>query len=416
MHLSLRGSATGSTRRPLQAFLRVATPSDDPTTDAKTSQALQFFVMHTPDVLVIGAGIVGAACAHALAQAGLSVRVIDARMGGATAAGMGHLVVMDDNPAELALSKSSLDLWHAWAPHMDAGCAFNACGTLWLAANDAELQAAHDKGATLQSHGIDCEMLDAAALARAEPALRPGLAGALKVRGDSVVYAPRAAQWLLDQAAGAAGRLVVEHAEAIRIDGQTVTLRDGSQRSAGAIVLASGIHATHLCPGLPLRPKKGHLAITDRYPGTVHHQLVELGYITSAHHSDGTSVAFNVQPRPTGQLLIGSSREFDITDPTVNPAVLGHMLQKALSYLPGLADLNALRTWTGFRAATPDSLPLIGPHPEHPHLWLAVGHEGLGVTTAPATAQLLTAQIAGGRHSIDPAPYAPARFASLSTA
>ena len=76
--------------------------------------------MQTTDVLVIGAGIVGAACAHALALAGLSVRVIDARLGGATAAGMGHLVVMDDNPAELALSKSSLDLWHA--------CTADGCG------------------------------------------------------------------------------------------------------------------------------------------------------------------------------------------------------------------------------------------------------------------------------------------------
>lgn len=367
--------------------------------------------MQTTDVLVIGAGMVGAACAHALVQAGLSVRIIDARLGGATAAGMGHLVVMDDNPAELALSKSSLDLWHAWAPQMDAGCAFTGCGTLWLAANEEELQAAHAKRATLQAQGVPCEMLDAAALARAEPALRPGLAGALKVNGDSVVYAPRAAQWLVAQAA-AHGTVVVEQAEATQIDGHTVTLRDGRQRSAGAIVLASGIRAPQLCPGLPLRPKKGHLVITDRYPGTVHHQLVELGYITSAHHSDGTSVAFNVQPRPTGQLLIGSSREFDTTDPAVNNAVLARMLQRALGYLPGLADLNAIRTWTGFRAATPDSLPIIGPHQAHPHLWLAVGHEGLGVTTAPATAQLLAAQITGSAPPIDPMPYAAQRFAA----
>ena len=373
-------------------------------------------MQHT-DVIIIGAGIVGAACAQALAQTGLSVRVIDARLGGATAAGMGHLVVMDDNAAELALSRASLNLWHHWAPHMDAGCAFTNCGTLWLAANDAELQAAYSKRAALQAQSIDCELLDAAALARAEPALRPGLAGALQVRGDSVVYAPRAAQWLLDQAAIDAP-LVSEQAEVVQIHGRTVTLRDGSRRSADAVVLASGIHAPQLCPGLPLRPKKGHLVITDRYPGTVHHQLVELGYITSAHHSDGTSVAFNVQPRPTGQLLIGSSREFDTTDPAVNADVMARMLQRTLDYLPGLAELNAIRTWTGFRAATPDGLPLIGPHPDRPHLWLAVGHEGLGVTTAPATAQLLAAQIVGAPPLIDPTPYAPARFvasASLSS-
>ena len=364
-----------------------------------------------PDVIVIGAGIVGAACAHALAQAGQRVLVLDARLGGATGAGMGHLVVMDDNPAKLALSQYSVAQWRALAPQMPTDCAFSGCGTLWVAADAEEMAAAEDKGQRLQDHGIACHLLDAKALAQAEPALRSGLAGALKVQGDSVVYAPRAAQWLLDQTA-AHGKLVLEQAEATQIDGHTVTLRDGSQRSAGAIVLASGIQAPLLCPGLPLRPKKGHLVITDRYPGTVHHQLVELGYITSAHHSEGTSVAFNVQARPTGQLLIGSSREFDTTDPAVNNAVLGRMLQRALTYLPCLADLNAIRTWTGFRAATPDSLPIIGPHPAHPHLWLAVGHEGLGVTTAPATAQLLAAQITGSAPPIDPMPYAAQRFAA----
>ena len=95
------------------------------------------------DVIVIGAGIVGAACAHELAHAGLDVLVLDDRRGGATAAGMGHLVVMDDNPAELALSRHSLTLWRQWAGAMAADCAWHPCGTLWLAANDEEMAAAH---------------------------------------------------------------------------------------------------------------------------------------------------------------------------------------------------------------------------------------------------------------------------------
>jgi glycine/D-amino acid oxidase-like deaminating enzyme len=176
------------------------------------------------------------------------------------------------------------------------------------------------------------------------------------------------------------------------------------------VLLAAGIEAPRLCPGLPIRPKKGHLAITERHPGLLRHQLVELGYITSAHHSDGTSVAFNLQPRPTGQLLLGSSRQFDTTDPAVENAILARMLRRALDYAPALADLSIIRTWTGFRAATPDSLPLIGAHPGQDGLWLAVGHEGLGVTTAPATARLIAAQITGATPPIDPAPYAATRF------
>lgn len=86
--------------------------------------------------IVVGAGIVGAACAEALARRGLSVRLLDARSGGATAAGMGHLVTLDDNDAELALTRDSIARWRAWAPAMDEGCAFRGNGTLWLAASD----------------------------------------------------------------------------------------------------------------------------------------------------------------------------------------------------------------------------------------------------------------------------------------
>ena len=367
--------------------------------------------MHNPDVIVIGAGIVGAACAHALAHVGQSVLVLDARLGGATHAGMGHLVVMDDNPAELALSQASLAQWHAWAPRMAAEAphtAFHACGTLWVAADAEEMQEAEHKRQRLQAHGIACELLGAAQLAALEPVLRPGLHGALRVCGDGMVYAPSAAEWLLGHAARP---IRVEARRAFRIDGRRVHCEDGSVHEGGAVLLAAGIHATQFCPELPLRPKKGHLAITDRGSATVHHQLVELGYVKNAHQTEGTSVAFNLQPRPTGQWLLGSSRQFDTLDPAVDNAVLARMLRRAMEYVPALADRNAIRTWTGFRAATPDGLPIIGRHPEHAHLWLAVGHEGLGVTTAPATAGLVVASLLGTAPPTDPAPYAPTRFA-----
>jgi len=363
------------------------------------------------DVLIVGAGIVGAACARALALAGLGVRVLDDRRGGATAAGMGHLVVMDDNPAELALSLHSLALWRDIAPALARGCDYRHSGTLWIAADDAEMAEAERKRARLAAHGVASELLDARALRAAEPALRPGLSGALRVPGDGVVYAPAAAEWMLAQAGT---RIRIDRAEVTHLEGTRLRLRDGSWLTAPRILLANGIHANALCPELALRPKKGHLLITDRYPGTVTHQLVELGYVTSAHHSEGDSVAFNVQPRPTGQLLVGSSRQFDTTDMQVEPEMLARMLRRALDYLPALGDLNAVRTWTGLRAATPDGLPLLGAHAGRPGVWLAVGHEGLGVTTAPASAQLIADQMTGRAPAIDPTPYQPRRLMEIA--
>ena len=176
------------------------------------------------------------------------------------------------------------------------------------------------------------------------------------------------------------------------------------------MVLAAGTRCLALAPDLPLRPKKGHIMITDRYPGFIRHQLVELGYIKSAHASDGDSVAFNLQPRPTGQVLIGSSRQFDTTDLAAEPAMMARMLRRAVEYTPALAGLNILRCWTGLRAATPDGLPLIGPDLARRDVWLAMGHEGLGITTSLATAELLAAQMAGGQAGIDARPYLPGRF------
>lgn len=371
-----------------------------------------------PDVVVIGAGIVGAACAHELAAQGLSVLVLDrAGVGtGTTAAGMGHLVVMDDTPAEFALSAWSRHLWLTLAPRLQARQAFVRCGTVWVASDEEEMAAARVRQHALQAQGIACAMLDPAQLHEAEPALRPGLAGGMIVPGDAVVYAPAATAWLLAQPV--AGRIDVRaDAQAVAIERHGVRLADGTAVAAGAVLVANGLDATALLPGLPLVPKKGHLLITDRYPGVVRHQILELGYIKSAHQSGGTSVAFNVQPRPTGQLLIGSSRQFDTTDPAVEPAVLARMLRRAAEFMPGLSELNALRAWTGFRPATLDGLPLIGPalpgSSPHPATWLALGHEGLGVTTALGTAKLIAAQMLRQAAPIDATPYLPARPGSV---
>ncbi|WP_233834524.1 NAD(P)/FAD-dependent oxidoreductase [Paraburkholderia sp. ZP32-5] len=376
----------------------------------------------SPDALIIGAGIVGAACAAELAALGMRVDVLDAQRigGGATAAGMGHIVVMNDSPAELALSLYSRDLWLQLAPQLRERDAFARCGTLWIAADEEEWQAARAMHAGFAAHGVAAQLLDAAELRACEPALTESMVGGLKIEHDSIVYAPTAAEWLLTQSPNAANIRVRLGAQVASVGAGGVTLADGERISAANVVVANGLGALRLLPSLPLQPKKGHLLITDRYPGLIHHQLLELGYIKSAHHATGTSVAFNAQPRPTGQLLIGSSRQFDTTDPAVEMPVLAQMLQRAAQYLPVLPTLSGIRAWTGFRAASPDGLPLVGPAGDFASgpadgVWLAVGHEGLGVTTSLASAKLLAAQIAGSAVSIPVEPYLPVRFAEQVT-
>ncbi|HEX7019511.1 MAG TPA: FAD-dependent oxidoreductase [Gemmatimonadaceae bacterium] len=362
-----------------------------------------------PDAIVIGGGIVGAACAAALARDGARVTVVEGSFvgGGTTAAGMGHLVVMDDSPAQFALTAYSQRLWAELAPELDRRCELDPCGTLWIAEDDLQMDAVRAKQAMYARAGISTDVLDSRQLAEAEPELRLGLAGALLVPSDGVLYPPGAALRLIE-IARSHGATLRERAEVIRIAPNAVCVA-GETLRADVVVNAAGAGAARLTPELPIVPRKGHLAITDRYPGFCRHQLVELGYLVSAHVMSDESVAFNVQPRATGQVLIGSSRELGGWSGGINERVLGRMLQRATEFMPRLAGLSVVRCWAGFRPATPDKLPLIGRWAPTPGLWIATGHEGLGITASLGTGQMLADMIAGRPPAIDPGPFAPTR-------
>lgn len=363
----------------------------------------------TYDVAIAGGGIVGAACANACAAAGLKVAVVERGTvgGGATAAGMGHIVVMDDSPAQIALTRYSRDLWIGMRQELPAEVEYLPCGTMWVAADDEEMAEVRRKKTLLEGIGVGAEVMDSHSVAEAEPYLRPGLAGALLVPDDSTLYPPCAAAYLLERARRRGA--VIRRDSVASLGREGIRLADGTLLAAGVTVNATGAWAPELTPGIAVRRRKGHLAITDRYPGFVTHVLVELGYLKSAHSTTTDSVAFNAQPRRTGQVLLGSSRQFDREDTAIEAAMLARMLKRCVEYMPALAKTSAIRTWTGFRAATPDKLPLIGPSPEEPRLYLATGHEGLGITTSLATGQLVADLITGRHPEIPAEPYLPGR-------
>jgi glycine/D-amino acid oxidase-like deaminating enzyme len=258
--------------------------------------------------------------------------------------------------------------------------------------------------------GVTADVLDENLLRTLEPNLRPGMKGGLLVPEDGVLYPPCAARFFTERAQGLGAKLQFGVSVGHIGEGR-VLLGDGSEIRVEFVVNAAGAAAPELTPGLAIKKRKGHLVITERYPGFVRHQLVELGYLKSAHSVSSDSVAFNVQPRRTGQLLIGSSRQYGAEHKEVDQHMLVRMLQRAQEYMPGLAQMSAVRVWTGFRAATPDKLPLIGPWPGDKSVWLATGHEGLGITTSLGTARLLVDQMTGTKPEIPVEPYLPSRSA-----
>ncbi len=366
--------------------------------------------MKTFDVAIVGAGIVGAACAAALSREGLIIVVIDKDgiANGTTAAGMGHIVVMDDSEAQFALTHYSQKLWQKFAEELPADCEYERCGTIWVAADEEEMNEVRRKHAFYKDRGIATEILDERSLREAEPNLAQGLAGGLLVKSDSVVYQLAATRFLMEKAISNGTQLRTGN-RVIQISDGEVQLENGDKIFASDIINAAGSYAAELSPQLNIKKRKGHLVITDRYPNFVSHQLIELGYLRSAHGKDTDSVAFNVQPRITGQILLGSSRQFGAETNEIDNKIVKRMTTRAFEYMPKLKDISVVRIWTGFRPATPDNLPYIGKIPGFDNVYAAAGHEGLGITTSLGTAELIADEIIGRTSAIQREPYQPGR-------
>jgi glycine/D-amino acid oxidase-like deaminating enzyme len=364
------------------------------------------------DVIIVGAGIVGAACADELASRRMRVAAIDHDVvgSGATAAGMGHIVVMDDSDAQFTLTRYSQVLWQKLRPELSDDVEYDQCGTIWVAADEQEIAEVRRKRQYYGDRAVPTQVLDSHQLKSCEPNLREGLSGGLLVSEDAVLYPPCAARFLMDRAQQRGAKLFLGRSVS-KIGAGHALLSDGQELTANIIVNAAGAWSSELTPGIDVKKRKGHLVITDRYPGFLRHQLVELGYLKSAHRLDSDSVAFNVQPRRTGQILIGSSRQFGAEHKEVDQMMIHRMLNRAQEYMPDLGTMSAIRVWTGFRAATPDKLPLIGPWPPDKSVFLATGHEGLGITTSLATARIVADQITGTKPEIPIEPYLPSRVA-----
>jgi glycine/D-amino acid oxidase-like deaminating enzyme len=183
--------------------------------------------------------------------------------------------------------------------------------------------------------------------------------------------------------------------------------------STPAAVVAAGPWSGELARLLgteaPVRPRRGDILVTEPVHRLIRHKVYEADYVSTIT-GGGTAFSTVVEGTDSGTVLIGSSRDFVGFDSSVQPAKMAELARRAIRLFPALSTVKALRTYHGFRPASPDSVPLIGPDPRIDGLFLATGHEGAGIGLAPVTAELITAQITGSVPPVDPTPYSPARF------
>jgi len=362
------------------------------------------------DAVVIGGGIVGAACAYYLCAAGLNVHLVERSFpaSGTSRACDGLILTWDKAPgAELALGQASAALWAGLAETLDFDFEYARAGTILLAENEPALAAGRARAEAMQAAGVRAQALDSAGLRSLEPNLAADLAGGAFFPDDAQVDARRATLALL---AAAQQRGLTLHPQAEvsairranggegRVSGVVTT---AGEISTETVVCAAGVWSNEVARlaglELPIRPRKGHILVTARVPGLIHHPMLEGGYVTTVQSAaEDLQVALVAEMTAGGTLLLGSSRQFAGFDRSVSLAVLQAIAARAARFLPALARVGVMRSYAGLRPWSPDHLPLIGPVAAVPGLYLAAGHEGAGIGLAPITGQLIAGWVAGG--------------------
>lgn len=361
------------------------------------------------DVVVIGGGIVGAACAYYLCQAGLNVHLFErgAPASGTSRACDGLVLLWDKSPgAELTLGLSSVQLWSQLSQSLDGDFAYHRCGTIFLATDDQTLGDGQRKAGLLGEFGVPTQSVDRQGLRSLEPLLAPDLAGGIYFPEDANLD-PRKATLALLSAAQRAGLTLHPYSPVTAIrrpsrgDGGVITVICPSiEISTETVVCAAGVwsgQVAHMVGvDLPVKPRKGHVLVTARCPYPVRHALLEGAYSTTVQSgTEDLQVALVAEMTLDGNLLLGSSRQFSGFDRAVSLDVLRAIAARAVRFLPALSTLPVIRSYAGLRPWSPDHKPLIGPWEAVPGFYVATGHEGAGIGLAPITGQLITKWITG---------------------
>ncbi len=377
------------------------------------------------DVVVVGAGIVGACCAWELAQSGLSVCVVDrgAVASGTTGAGEGNILVSDKEPGpELVLALLSRELWHQLGDRLPADVELEHKGGIIVSSTDAGAAALRTSAADHRDAGVEAHVVDRHELEELEPHLSADVIGGVHYPQDMQVQPMLATAHLV--------RMALERGATVRSRTEVLGVTVSGGRVAGVrtdrgdiacrwVVNAAGTWGgevgRRLQASIPVLPRRGFVLVTEPIGDVVRHKVYGADYVANvASESADLQTSPVIESTRSGTVLIGASRERIGFDRTTSHEVLGRLAAQAISLFPVLAGVRVQRTYRGFRPYCPDHLPVIGPDPRVDGVLHACGHEGAGIGLAPATGRLIMEAITEKAASLDLAPFSPVRFEEVA--
>lgn len=375
----------------------------------------------TADLVVIGAGVVGAAAAYFAARSGLRVTVVDRGplAGGTSGAGEGNLLVSDKEAGpELDLALYSQRVWREELAEHAGLWEFESKGGLVVAASQDSAGPLAALVRQQRAHGIEAVDVPWDELRDYEPHLSPELVRGAYYPQDAQVQPMLVVAQLLRMArqAGAEVRTGTEVTGFLRAGERITGVRTArGPLTAPAVLNAAGTWAGAVAElagvRVPVLPRRGCVLVTQPLPVMIRHKVYAAEYVSDVASSDAAlQTSPVVEGTRAGTVLIGSSRERVGFDREVPPSVLAALARNAIALFPFLASVQAIRSYLGFRPYCPDHLPVIGPDPRAPGLWHACGHEGAGVGLSVGTGKLLAQALTDRPTDLDLTPFSPARF------
>lgn len=380
------------------------------------------------DVVIVGAGVVGAAAAYFAAAAGLKTIVLER---GSIASGTssrceGNILVSDKEVGpELELSLYSQRVWREDLAEHSALWEFEAKGGLVVAGSAASMAGLVRLVAHQRELGIRAEVIDdIAGVQEIEPYINPALSGGAFYPDDAQVQPLLATHHLLRLARrhGAILRTRTTVHGILTAGGRAIGVDTSDGRiSAGAVVNCAGPWSGELAAlagvHLPVLPRRGFVLVTEPVPITVHHKVYAAEYVGDVASSDaGLQVSPVVEGTPSGTILMGASRERVGFDRSFSAEAIARIAASGLGLFPALRDVDVQRAYSGFRPYCPDHLPAIGEDARLPGLWHAAGHEGAGVGLSVGTGKLLAQALRGQETDLDLTPFRPERLEEVIAA
>jgi len=382
------------------------------------------------EVVIIGGGVIGAATAYYLCKEGAEVMIVEAEDLGSGASGAcdGFISLQTKSPgAHLRLARESRELFPSLAEDLEVDIEFVPCGGLMLATTQEQLKELRSRAKKMKSEGLEVEILSVSELKEFLPEVSKEVKGASYCPQDAQVN-PISLTLGLAQKAKEMGATILKGCKVENIVVTNNRVREvhtslGSIHSR-RVVCAAGIGSNQIgkmiIVDIPILPQRGQILVTEaREPvlKTIVSGAEYLGtkanikeFLPGDEEALKLGLGFTAEQTLSGNILLGSTREFAGFDTGTTPEAMNAIARNAIRYLPWVEDLDVIRSFAGLRPYSPDGLPIMGTVKGVRGFYLATGHSGDGISLAPITGKLLSELVLDGETSLDIAPFSLYRF------